>query len=127
MIRDYHTGSDPDLIFYLSRIPDPGVKKRHRIPDPDLQHCEQGYGSGCAAEIGRCVATVLAHNLPQGTVSRFQIPILDENENCKMFKIESKADGLFLKPRIQNWIKYYRYLILQDIQHRNRGHRRKRK
>jgi hypothetical protein len=26
------------LIFYPSRIPDPGVK-RHRIPDPDPQHC----------------------------------------------------------------------------------------
>jgi hypothetical protein len=31
MIRDYHTGSDPDLIFYPSRIPDPGVKK---APNP---------------------------------------------------------------------------------------------
>ncbi len=27
------------LIFYPSRIPDPGVKKRHQIPDPDPQHC----------------------------------------------------------------------------------------
>jgi hypothetical protein len=26
------------LTFYPSRIPDPGVK-RHRIPDPDPQHC----------------------------------------------------------------------------------------
>ncbi len=26
------------LTFYPSRIPDPGVKKQHRIPDPDPQH-----------------------------------------------------------------------------------------
>jgi hypothetical protein len=34
------------LTFYPSRIPDPGVK-RHRIPDPDPQHCSKcstGWG-----------------------------------------------------------------------------------
>jgi hypothetical protein len=31
-------------IFYPSRLPDPGVKKRHRIPDPDPQHC-RGYSN----------------------------------------------------------------------------------
>jgi hypothetical protein len=35
MIRDVHLGSRI-LIFYLSRIPG---SKRHRIPDPDPQHC----------------------------------------------------------------------------------------
>jgi hypothetical protein len=30
------------LIFYPSRIPDPGVK-RHPIPDPDPQHCWRPY------------------------------------------------------------------------------------
>jgi hypothetical protein len=33
------------LIFCPSRIPDPGVKKRHRIPDPDPQHWLWARGS----------------------------------------------------------------------------------
>ncbi len=36
----------PILIFYPSRILNPGVKKRHRIPDPHPQHCPQQWFFG---------------------------------------------------------------------------------
>ncbi len=39
MIRDVHprSGSRIRILSFLP-IPDPGIKKRHRIPDPDPQH-----------------------------------------------------------------------------------------
>ncbi len=57
MIRVVHPGSRIRILtFYLSRILDPG-SKRHRIPDPDPQHClsestvlieDQDVGTGIA-------------------------------------------------------------------------------
>jgi hypothetical protein len=39
MVQEVYSGSRiPDLDFFPSWIPDPGVKK-NGIPDPDPQHC----------------------------------------------------------------------------------------